>query len=77
MIIQQNTTLFNDMPAASIDELISELPHFSLEELDEMNRRCLKYRDLVRGGGTPTPEQDNTFWEFQLVCYAKGVAYGS
>ena len=77
MIMQQNTTLFNDMPAACIDELISELPRFSLEELDEMNRRCLKYRDLVRGGGTPTTKQDNAFLAFQLVCYAEGVNYGS
>lgn len=77
MFIQQNAALFNDMPAICIDELISDLPHFSRKELDEINHYCLIYRELVRGGGKPTTQQDNAFFEFQSVCYAEGVNYAS
>lgn len=47
---------------------------FTRVELMAMHRYCLKYRDLVRGGGTPTQEQSNTFLAFQNVCYGEGVA---
>ena len=77
MLIQQTAALFNDMPAICIDKLISDLPQFSCKELDEINHYCLTYRELVRGGGTPTTQQDNAFFEFQSVCYAEGVNYGS
>jgi hypothetical protein len=48
---------------------------FTDRELQAMHRWCLKYRDLVRSGGTPTPEQDEKFLLFQKACYAEGVAY--
>lgn len=40
-----------------------------------MHKYCLRYRDLVRGGKTPTKEQDEQFMLFQRACYAHGVAY--
>ena len=46
-------------------------------KIQAMHRYCLKYKKLVRGGGTPTTQQDNAFFEFQSVCYAEGVNYGS
>lgn len=48
-------------------------PEFTHSELQALNRYCLKYRDLVRGGGTPTAEQDQQFMLFQSVCYAEGA----
>jgi len=50
------------------------LPAFTEEELQTMHRYCLKYRDIVRSGGTPTPEQDDNFFRFQWFCYQGGVA---
>jgi|GEM_PF-3001236 len=55
---------------------VSDSPRFEPYELQAMHRYCLEYRDLVRGGGTPTPEQDEMFMAFQRVCYAEGVALG-
>ncbi len=49
---------------------------FTNAELEAMNRHCLKFRDLVRGGGTPTNEQDARFMRYQRVTYAAGVANG-
>lgn len=49
---------------------------FTNNELRAMHRYCLKYRALVRGGGTPTPDQDEKFNLFSRVCYAEGVAHG-
>ena len=51
------------------------LPLFTANELQAMHRYCLKYRDLVRGSGTPTVEQSEYFMAFQQVCYALGAAY--
>jgi len=77
MTLRQRTTLFYDIPAICTDGVISDLPQFSRKELDEINHYCLTYRELVRGGGTPTTQQDNAFFEFQSVCYAEGVNYAS
>ena len=52
------------------------LPYFSDIELTQMHRYCLRYRDLVRGGGTPTKQQDELFMQFQRICYMEGVAHG-
>ena len=49
---------------------------FTEDELRQMQIYCLKYRDLVRSGGTPAPDQDEKFLAFQKVCYAEGVANG-
>ena len=50
-------------------------PEFTSAELLAMHRYCLKYRDLLRGGGTPTAEQDEYFLLFQRITYAFEVAY--
>ena len=50
-------------------------PDFTDTELQQMHRYCLKYRDLIRGGGTPANDQDEMFLAFQRVCYGEGVAY--
>ncbi len=54
----------------------AHVPIFEYSELQSMHRWCLKYRDLVRGGGVPTSEQDEDFLLFSRICYATGVAYG-
>lgn len=51
-------------------------PAFTPEELQAMHRYCLKYRDLVRSGGTPTEAQTEKFRAFSNVCYLEGVACG-
>jgi hypothetical protein len=51
-----------------------ERPIFSTTELQAMHRYCLKYRDLVRRGDTPTKEHDDNFMAYQKVCYGEGVA---
>jgi hypothetical protein len=51
------------------------LPYFSDIELTQMHNYCLKYRDLVRGGGRPTKEQSTRFMKFQRVCYGEGIAH--
>jgi hypothetical protein len=48
---------------------------FTLEELAALQRFCLRYRDLVRSGRTPTPEQDARFVRYSAVCYMTGAAY--
>lgn len=50
-------------------------PHFSEIELTQMHNYCIKYRNLVRSGGTPTKEQSTRFVRYQCVCYGEGVAY--
>jgi hypothetical protein len=55
---------------------MTQTPEFTHAELQAMHRYCLKYRDLYRSGGTPTPEQGEKFMLFQFVCYAEGVADG-
>jgi hypothetical protein len=50
---------------------------FTGKELAAMHRYCLKYRDLVHGGGTPSQEQDDKFMLFQKACYAGGIAHGT
>jgi len=45
---------------------------FTPDEMQSVHRWCLKYRDLVRGGGTPTAEQDAKFMLFSRVVYAEG-----
>ena len=50
------------------------VPEFSNQELQALHRWCLKYRDLVRGGDTPTEVQGERFLLFSRVCYGEGVA---
>lgn len=50
---------------------------FTADEFEAMHDYCLTYRALVRGGGTPTAEQDSTFRAFSTACYRAGVAYGN
>ena len=47
---------------------------FTPDELEAMHRWCLKYRDLVRAGITPTLEQDAQFRILARVTYETGVA---
>ena len=47
---------------------------FTQSELLAIHRYCLRYRDLVRGGGVPTRDQDQKFIAFQRVTYGEGVA---
>ena len=82
-IINENSdrrvdTTLGDLADACRDDRddIPGLPYFSPEELQQMHRYCLKYRDLVRGGGTPTPEQDTQFMVYQRICHQEGVAHG-
>ena len=49
---------------------------FTPAELQAMHRWCLKYRDMVRSGGTPTAEQEEMFWLMSRMCYQEGVAHG-
>lgn len=49
-------------------------PDFTPAELRAMHRWCLRYRDLVRGGGTPSKDQDELFMLFSRATYAAGVA---
>ena len=56
--------------------MISPLPEFTPAELQALHRFCLKYRDLVRAGNKPTPEQDARFMRYQRVTYATEVACG-
>jgi hypothetical protein len=55
--------------------VVPDLPYFSDIELTQMHRYCLKYRDLVRGGGILTDKQHDRFMRFQRVCYMEGVAH--
>jgi len=55
--------------------MITPLPVFTPTELQALHGFCLKYRDLVRVGGKPTPEQDEKFMRYQAICYKAGVAY--
>lgn len=55
-------------------DLLAKPPIFTPAELQSMHRYCLKYRQLVRSGGTPIQEQHERFMLFQAVCYAEGVA---
>lgn len=54
----------------------TQAPEFTPAELQAMHRWCLRYRDLVRCGRTPTGEQDQQFLLFSFVTYAEGVANG-
>lgn len=51
------------------------IPEFTQAELLAFHRWCLKYRALVRGGGTRNKEQGEQFQLFSKACYAYGVAY--
>ena len=42
--------------------------------LNRMHEFCLDYRHTVRTGGTPGPERDALFMEYQAITYAAGVA---
>ena len=55
-------------------EQILAPPEFTPDELQAMHRWCLKYRDLVRAGVTPTLEQDAQFRILARVTYETGVA---
>jgi hypothetical protein len=48
---------------------------FTDKELLQLHRYCLKYRDLVRSGSTPTALQDLNFMSYQTICYEQGVAH--
>lgn len=65
---KQNTTAKNDT---------TPQPEITAQELRAMHRWCLKYRDLVRSGGKPSPEQDRRFMLFAPVCYATGAVDGN
>ncbi len=71
-------TFHAEMAAAlrSDDQQASDVtePYFSVQELQAMHRWCLKYRDLVRGGGIPTPVQDRRFMAYQTATHWAGVA---
>lgn len=54
---------------------LTPTPDFTPDELQQMHKYCLKYRDLVREGQTPTLEQDENFFLFQRIAYAFEVAY--
>jgi len=47
---------------------------FSENELEQMHRFCLAYRDQVRAGLPTTEKQDKRFRIFSRVTYAAGVA---
>jgi hypothetical protein len=49
---------------------------FTTEEVAFMHEWCLKYRDLVRSGVTPSAEQSRRFMLYQRVCYVEGIAHG-
>ena len=51
------------------------MTEFTSDELAAFHLWCLKFRDLVRGGGTPSAEQEEMFWLMSRVCYEAGVAY--
>lgn len=53
----------------------SLLPLFKKSDLEKMNDWCRLYRDLMRGGGIPSKEQDATFLSFSHACYKAGVAH--
>jgi len=55
-------------------KIVTPAPEFSPQELQAFHRWCCRYRDLVRGGGTPTKQQDEKFILFSRVCYSEGVA---
>lgn len=57
-------------------QLAVEPIEFDPHELQAMHKYCLKYRDLVRNGGKPTQEQDDSFMLFQRACYWSRVAHG-
>lgn len=50
-------------------------PYFTSAELAAMNRYCLRFRDLVCGGGTPTKQQEKNFMQYQDICYEEGAAH--
>lgn len=54
----------------------SQAPVFEESELRVMHGWCIKYRNFVQAGGTPTPDQGARFMKFQRVTYAMGVACG-
>jgi hypothetical protein len=62
----------------TMDEMDQAMIHpsaeFTKSELEAMHSYCLKYRDLVRGGGMPTPYQNIHFMLYQTFCYVMGVA---
>ena len=69
-------TLFADLAAGLKEkERPPQLPYFSDIELTQMHNYCIKYRDLVRNGETPTEEECKRFMLFQRVCYGEGIAY--
>ena len=55
-------------------QTLPDMPKFTTNELQAMHRYCLKYRDLVRSGETPTDTQSLKFLRFQTICYAEGIA---
>ena len=55
--------------------MITPSTEFTQTELQVLHRYCLRYRDLVREGKTPTPEQDENFFLFQRITYTFEVAY--
>lgn len=50
-------------------------PEFTPAELEAMNSYCLKFRALMRGGGTPTKAQEERFMAFSGICYSLGAAH--
>ena len=73
-IVQQDPTL--SLLAADLREPEpANTVAFTTAELEAMNRYCLKFRDLVRGGGTPTKQQEDSFMQYQAICYQEGAAH--
>ena len=53
---------------------VTRCTEFTQRELYQFHRYCMEYRDLVRGGGTPSLFQDVHFLLYQRFTYAAGVA---
>jgi hypothetical protein len=66
--------IITETPQDNISES-SGTTFFTPQELDAMNRYCLRFRDLVRAGGTPSAEQEASFMRYQQICYSEGAAH--
>ncbi|PLW69446.1 CHC2 zinc finger domain-containing protein [Pseudohalioglobus lutimaris] len=55
----------------------SAAPFYTKDELDWAHLWCLTYRDNVKKGYKPSPEEDAKFRKYSDLCYREGVAYVS
>lgn len=51
-------------------------PTFTRDEIEYYHLYCLVYRESVRRGETPTPDEDARFRRFSGICYQHGGQYG-